>query len=275
MSTRRISLLMALALFLVLIPAFGCKPPVVQPDQLKTVTMQIQNTAQMEMDALDHDLSTTASELPSTGLSATAVTDIFDVLVRKYPFVIDYATTDADGKMVTVLPAAYSSYEGTDIGSQPVTIQVKDTQKPLLSGMFKSVEGMDAVVIMWPVLSERGDFIGTVSALFKPEDLFAGIIKQGLEGTGIAIAVTQLDGLNIYDSQGNDTGKNLFTDPEYQPYTELIALGHRMVAEKSGSGTYTFLNHAGGKPVKKQAFWETTSLHGTDWRVVGVSEVAE
>jgi hypothetical protein len=268
MSTKRILPLMVLALSLILIPAFGCKPPVVQPDQLKTVTMQIQNTVQLELNALDRDLDTTASELSTTGLSGTETTNRFDVLVRKYPFIIDYATADDAGNMVTVLPEAYSSYEGAYIGTENVTA-------PVLTSMFPAVEGMDAVAIIYPVFSDNTTIQGTISALFKPEDLFAGIIRQGLQMTGISVNVIQLDGLTIYDSDNTDTGKNLLTDPEYQPYTDLIALGHQIVAEKSGSGTYTFLNHAGGKPVKKQAFWETVSLHGTDWRVIGVAEAVE
>jgi hypothetical protein len=262
MSTKRILMLMVLALSLILIPAYGCARPITQEDQLKT-TRQIQNTTQMILDALDRDLSTTASELSGTGLSGPEVTQRFDVLSIKYPFVIDYATADAAGKMVTVLPEAYSSYEGTYIGTENITA-------PVLTLMLPAVEGMDAVALIWPVSSDNDTYIGTLSALFKPEDLFAGIIKGGLEGTGIDINVMQLDGLNIYDSQGNDTGKNLFTDPEFQPYTDLIVLGHQMVAEKSGSGTYTFPNHAGGKAVKKQAFWETVSLRGTEWRVMSV-----
>jgi hypothetical protein len=274
MSTKRITLFLFLALSLVIMPVYSCKP-IVQPDVLKVTTSQIQFTAQLWLNALDRDLSAIATQPSGTGLSGTKVTDRFGELTHKYPFVIDYVTTDADGKMVVVVPEAYVDYEGTDISQQPVTVILKDTEKPLLSGMFTSVEGVDAVVIMWPVLSEKGEFLGSVSALFKPEDLFAGISRQGLEGTGIAINVMQLDGLNIYDSEGKDTGKNLFTDPEFQEYPELIEIGHKMVDDASGSGKYIYIDNTTGKTVKKQVFWETVSLHGTDWRVAGVSRAVE
>mgnify|MGYP001115722101 CR=1 FL=1 len=48
-----------------------------------------------------------------------------------------------------------------------------------------------------------------------------------------------------------DTGKNFLTDPEYQPYKDLVALGSTMVTQESGSGNYTFVNHTTGKPSKK------------------------
>jgi branched-chain amino acid transport system substrate-binding protein len=81
--------------------------------------------------------------------------------------------------------------------------------------------------------------------------------------------------MNIYDSQGKDTGKNLFTDPEFQPYKSLIALGHKMVARESGSGSYTFIDPTMGKAVKKRAFWASVGLHGTEWRVACMQPVAE
>jgi hypothetical protein len=177
--------------------------------------------------------------------------------------------------MVTVAPDAYSSYEGSDISTQDVTVKFNETKKPLLSQMFPAVEGMDAVVLMWPILSDKGDFIGSVSALFKPETLFATTVEPTLKGTGIALNVIQLDGLSIYDSEYADTGKNVLTDPSLQPYKDLLELGAKMVAQESGSGSYTFINHATGKPVKKRAFWSSVKLHDAAWRLASVQQVAE
>jgi hypothetical protein len=142
----------------------------------------------------------------------------------------------------------------------------------MLSQMFTAVEGIDAVVIIWPILSQNGDSMGSLPALFQPEKLFATTAEPILEGTGIALNVMQLDGLTIYDSEGNETGKNLFTDPTFQTYTALVALGHRMVAEESGSGSYTYISQSTGKTVKKQVFWASVSLHGTTWRLAAVAE---
>ena len=271
---KNISLII-LAITLMLLPASACAPTPVTPEEQQTTTKEIQYTVQLVLDSLDHDVSNAASELSTADLSPEVATRLFNVMLLKFPFLIDVCTTDASGRMVTVLPEAYSKYEGTDISQQPVTIQVTETKKPLLSSMFTTVEGMDAVVITWPIISDKGELMGSVSALFKPADLFAGIIKQGLEGTGIAIDVMQLNGLNIYDSTGYDTGVNLFTDPATQQYTELIALGHQMVAEESGTGSYSNVNHDTGKMIKKRAYWETVKLHDTAWRVMSSHVLAE
>jgi hypothetical protein len=269
MAKQRFFLVLALALTLMFV-AYGCTGSASQEEQLKTATLQIQEAVQSELDSLDNDMSAAASELSDTGLGGSEARQILNGLYSKHPFIIDSLTTDASGKIVTVVPDAYSSYEGTDISTQDVTVKIKETKQPLLSQMFPAVEGMDAVVIMWPVVSEKGDFMGSLSALFEPEALFAATAEPILKGTGMALNVMQLDGLTIYDSEHGDTGKNLFTDPEIQQYTELVALGHRMAAEESGTGSYTYISQSTGKTVKKQAFWASVALHGTAWRVVSV-----
>lgn len=275
MVKQRFFLVVALALSLMLVLAYGCTGSANQEEQLKTTTLQIQKAIQSELDNLDRDMSAAASELSRTGLSGPEARQILNGLTGKYPFVIDSCATNVAGKMVTIAPDTYSSYEGTDISTQDVTVKFNETKKPLLSQMFTAVEGIDAVVIIWPILSENGDSMGSLSALFRPETLFATTAEPILKGTGIALNVMQLDGLNIYDSQGNDTGKNLFTDPAFQPYTDLVALGHRMVAEESGTGSYIYISQSTGKTVKKQVFWASVGLHGTAWRLASVKEVAE
>jgi len=275
MLNKRIYLIMLLALSLILVTSYGCTAQTSQEVQLKTATEQIQKTVQSQLDSLDLDLSNAAAGLSRTGLSGADARQILNGLATKYPFIIDTCTADTAGKMVTVAPDAYSSYEGSDISQQAVTIKFNETKKPLLSQMFTAVEGMDAVVIMWPVLSQNGDFMGSLSALFKPETLLAAASEPTLKGTDISLNVIQLDGLNIYDSGLVDTGKNLFTDPEFQPYSELIALGHRMVDEQSGYGSYTFIYHPTGQTMKKMAYWATFGLHGTEWRLVSVQEAAK
>lgn len=268
MSTKQILLVMFVALSLILIPPYGCAVPTAQENQLKTVTLQIKQAVQSELDHLDLDMSAAASQLSRTGLSGTEARHILDGLASKYPFVIDYATADTAGIMVTVAPDAFSHYQGNYIGTENVTA-------PVLTPMFTAVEGVDAVALMWPVVSDNGSSIGIISALFKPQKLFATTVASVLKGTGISLNVMQLDGLNIYDSGGLDTGKNLFTDPEFKPYSELIALGHRMVAEESGYGSYTFIDHPTGKTMKKMAYWATAGLHDTEWLLASVENVSQ
>jgi hypothetical protein len=265
--------LTALAIFLILVPA-GCSTQNAQELRLKTTTQQIQQAIQTELDNLDADMSNAAAELSRTSLSGEEARDILNGLAAKYPFIIDTCTTDVDGKMVTIEPDTYSSYEGTDISMHEVTVKFNETRQPMLSQMFTAVEGMDAVVIIWPIVSENGDLMGSLSALFKPERFLYGVSDPFIRGTDISLDVMQLDGLDIYNSKGVDTGINIFTDPEFQQYTDLIEMGHQMVAQESGNGSYTIHSYETGELVTKLAYWETVKLHDTPWRVV-CEETAE
>lgn len=267
MLNKRIYLITLLALSLILVLSYGCKTPTEQEVQLKTTTLQIQQAVQSELDNLDRGLSAAAAELSRTGLRGPEASKVLNGLYSKYPFIIDFATADATGKIITTVPEGYSGYEGSFIITEKL-------EKPVLRQIFIMVEFGPTVALFWPIFSENGDSIGSVSALFEPRKIFTETLVPDLE-TGMAVNVMQLDGLNIYDSQGNDAGKNLFIDPSFQPYTDLIALGHRMVTEESGSGSYTFIDHATGKTVKKMAYWATVGLHGTEWRLVSIQEAVE
>jgi len=115
--------------------------------------------------------------------------------------------------------------------------------------------------------------LGYVSALFKPEALLGGTIGPATEIRAIKVNVRQIDGMVIYCSNGKETGKNLLTDPRYKDYPELLAMGEKMVTQKTGSAEYTYISDSTGQPVKKTAFWTTIGLHDTEWRLVSIVEL--
>lgn len=268
MLSKLFSLILIFILCTMLITACGCAGSLNNEGQLQTTTQKIQLAVQSELDSLDRDLSSAASQLARTGLSGSEARQILDGLCSKYPFLIDCLAADAAGKVTAAAPEAYRKYEGTDLGTQ-------DIKKAVLSPVFKAVEGMSAVSLMWPILSDKGEYMGIISALFKPETLLAGITGPLLKGTDVEFNVTQLDGLNIFDSQGDDIGKNFINDPSIQPYQDLVTLNTRIAALESGTGSYTYLSHKTGTPVKKQAFWSSVKLHDTPWRLISVQEVTD
>jgi hypothetical protein len=54
----------------------------------------------------------------------------------------------------------------------------------------------------------------------------------------------------------------------YQSYPQLLALGKNVVAERSGMGTYVFLNNEHDRNVIKEVYWTSVELHGNEWRLV-------
>ncbi|MDD1753665.1 MAG: hypothetical protein LUQ38_11325, partial [Methanotrichaceae archaeon] len=71
-------------------------------------------------------------------------------------------------------------------------------------------------------------------------------------------------------------GKNLFEDPLYEPYPALRELGHRIAAERSGHGDYSYFQVTEGNKtaVNKECYWTTTVLYDMEWRLV-ITKIVE
>jgi hypothetical protein len=62
-------------------------------------------------------------------------------------------------------------------------------------------------------------------------------------------------------------GLNVFSDPLFAPFPELIALLGRVASAREGTGSYSFFRKGSDVPAIKEIFWKTLSLHGTEWRI--------
>jgi hypothetical protein len=170
--------------------------------------------------------------------------------------------------MVLVEPAEYAVFEGRDISAQEQIIRLRESKKPVLSNVIKTVEGIDAVDLEHPVFSSQGEFAGSVSLLFRPESLRSYILAPVLQGMPAEAFVMQTDGRILYDADKEEVGRMLFDDPLYKPFPQLLALGTLISREKKGAGSYEFKQEGSEKMVKKDAHWTTVGLHGTEWRLV-------
>jgi len=74
----------------------------------------------------------------------------------------------------------------------------------------------------------------------------------------------------LYDADQHEVGRLLFSDPEYQPFPDLLQLGRRIAAEADGMGTYSYFKAGTSQIMKKDAWWVTVTLHGMEWRLVSV-----
>jgi polar amino acid transport system substrate-binding protein len=138
------------------------------------------------------------------------------------------------------------------------------------------VEGYNGTALAYLVFSPQGEFLGGISTIIKPEELLNPIVAFRLRFdiqnrsniTDYSFWVMHLDGLIAYDRDASQIGKYLFEDPLYKPFSSLLALGHRMVAERSGHGSYSFQVTEGNvRIVTKEVYWTTAGLHGREWRL--------
>jgi len=223
-----------------------------------------------ELSRMDQDLAFASGRLGETGLIGNAARQIMQGLLAGRPYIVDAALVDTRGIMVAVEPEAYAIHEGADISTQPQVIQVQKDRLAVLSSSFYAVEGFEAIDLEYPVFSPQGEFLGSVSLLIKVETLFQYGISRYAPQDDAAFWAMQEDGRILYDLDTAEIGLNLFTDPVYKPYPELVSLGWEIAAAPAGQGRYTFLDEGLMETVKKQASWGTVGLHGTDWRVIMV-----
>jgi hypothetical protein len=242
--------------------------------ELPPVLLELQGAIQVVLDRMDADLAAAAENLTAAGITSTETRAILNAMCARHAYVVDCAIIDRKGTMLVVEPDAYREFEGADISQQEQIIRLRQTGQPMLSQTFRAVEGFDAVALQWPVFVPDGEFSGSVSMLIRPGSLLATLIAPEVQGFPIDVWVMQPDGLILYDPEVEEIGRNLFTDPLYQPFPELLALGAEIAADESVSGSYTFLGRGMSAAVEKSASWVTVGLHGTDWRVVATQVVA-
>lgn len=219
-------------------------------------------------------LSRAAKDLGQAGLDREHETrKILRECAAGKPYVVDAAFIDDAGVLRVIEPGSYRQHEGADVSGQEVAAAVRASRKPMMGSVFLPVEGARSVDVEYPVFSAEGRrYLGAVSLLVNQEQAVRGVAAAVERASRVNCWVMQRDGLIIYETDPTQLGLNLFTAPLYREYPELLALGRRQVAEREGTGSYTFLIHGTTTRVKKLAAWRTASLFGGDWIVVAYRE---
>ncbi|MDA8163812.1 MAG: cache domain-containing protein [Desulfobacteraceae bacterium] len=235
---------------------------------LPPILMDLGMAVTTELLRLDQDVAMVARRLSEKELPPAEQKKLLGGLCRSHPYAVDCSLVDRSGRMALVAPEAYAAYERSDISAQEQVVRLRQTKKPVLSQAFKAVEGFEAVDLQHPVLSPAGELQGSVSILFKPQDLLAHILAPILQPMAVEAFVMQKDGRILYDEDPQEVGRMLFQDPLYKPFPQLLALGSLISREPVGAGSYEFRRKGSQKLVTKDAHWMTVGLHRTEWRLV-------
>lgn len=271
-----IAALLAVALIAV---AAACAGPVKNEQQIKAATNNLQGIIQSKLLNLDNAVSAAAGKIARSGLQGEETRAILNSLCKKYPYLLDCSTADPGGKMITVAPEEYRHYEGTGTATTEASKRflavLSENRTPVLSNIFRAVEGSDAIVLVRPVITEKGEMLGMVSALFTPRSLMDETIAPQARVVALKVNVMQLDGMVIYCSTGTETGKNVLTAPSYKEYPDLIQQAEKIAAQRTGTGGYIYPDPATGRLAQKTIYWTSIGLHGTEWRIVSIAELGE
>ena len=188
-------------------------------------------------------------------------------------YVIDSAFVDNRGIMKFIEPQQYRKHEGSNIAGQEAVANMMKTRKPWMGNAFVSVEGIKSIDIEYPVFSKDKQFLGSISMLIKHDELIHSAAGKTEKERGVNCMVMQKDGLILYKTDQTQIGHNTFTDPLYQDFPEVIALGKRMIKEKEGEGFYSFTTPGTRRVVKKRTVWRTVHFFNNDWIIAAYQEV--
>ncbi len=236
--------------------------------EMTQILTQAQTGIKAELEKIGVSSVYASQQLSTLGIEGDQARAVVHALAANSSFIIDAATQNLNNDMVIVEPSQYRSSEGKNIGN-PKWLNTNPYSElaPSMTTAIPLVEGMNGVSLATPVFNPSGVRIGSVSAIFHPDILINATIAPIINGKPYAFLVMQTNGLSLYDTDSAQQGKNLFTDPMYASFTELLALGHRVADESSGYGTYTYLDAQGGATVQKECCWTTLSAYGAEWRL--------
>ena len=240
----------------------------VEMSDLMPVLRQVKKDINSTLSEIDKDLKAAAKDLSTLDFKSDAARKILNGLRKFRPYVINCSILNADGMKVAIEPEEFQQYEDTDRSGVPYVIELLKNKKPVLSSVYTSEEGVNAVSIGYPVFSDKGELLGAVRMLIQHEVF----LKPLADGKPCKVWMIQPNGLLIYDPDPAQIGKNIFTDPLYKSFDDLISFSRTVALSPYGAGSYDF--YAGGIEdktlVKKVAVWDTVGLYDTEWRVVAM-----
>lgn len=236
---------------------------------LGNVTGGIQST----LFELDSTLSHAAGTLGTAGISGPGADEVLSSVVITHPAIINVITYDQNGTVVAAEPDTAKILLGQNLREYDIVKKTLTTQQPQMSDLFSLAEGGDGVVLAHPVFSPGGQFLGVVSSGISPYALVSPIAGESMENTPYTYMVAQTNGRILYDPDPQEVGKETFNETLFADFPGIIELARHYSGNRTGYDTYSFYSSGFGKVVSKETFWDTVGLHGTEWRVLVISEV--
>ena len=180
---------------------------------------------------------------------------------------------DSKGKIIYSLPYVDGTI-GRDISNQVHIRQILKTHKPVVSDVFKAVQGFSAIAIHVPV-SKNNEFKGTIAFLLSFDNIARRYIENIEVGSsGYAWVISQ-NGMEISCPIPGHVGKSVFQN--CKDFPDIITMAQEMVKGKSGVTTYHFDQIREKKVVRavKHAIYMPIPLENTFWSIVVATPESE
>lgn len=234
-----------------------------------TTLAKAQTGTDAELQRIGESLIYASEQLSTTGITGRQTTTILEALTANSSFIINSATENLDNTIVAAAPANWSYIIGRNVGEQSyLNPNPIGEITPVMTPLVAVQSDMMANIVAVPIFNSNQELVGYLSVIFDPARLLNDTITSALQETTYTTTVMQTDGLMIYDTDPLQQYKNMFTDPAYANYTQLLYLGHHVADFSSGYGTYKFtVDAASPIVVNKECYWTTVSAYGQQWRI--------
>ncbi|WP_319580457.1 cache domain-containing protein [uncultured Methanospirillum sp.] len=235
-------------------------------DQIFRVLGRVAADLQKRLDTIDGQLADVAANMSGKEYSKENQTILLSSLVEStagnQTGVYESSILDKSGHIIAVYPDAYMPSIGTDLSRQPHIARVLSYPAPGMSTYLKTIEGKDAVIITYPVLSKQKAVTSYVSSLVSPSVLISPDTMEYLKESGYSLMVEQPEGTILSESESDQVGRSAWNDPEFNASPSLLKTAVHLQNARAGYDTYSGL-----KNQEVQVAWTTVTLHGIPWRV--------
>lgn len=172
---------------------------------------------------------------------------------------------DENGTILFTYP--YPQSIGTNISGQMHMQAILKNHKPVISDVFRTVQGFDAVALHVPVF-KGSEFKGTIAVIVNFQNLAKSYLEPIRIGeTGYAWVISR-DGTELYYPVAEHIGRSVFDD--FKEFPSIITMVNDMLKGNQGTTTYSFDGIKGMriKEVVKQAVYMPIHLGDTFWSIV-------
>ncbi len=182
-----------------------------------------------------------------------------------------FTRVDENGVILFTVPQREA--EGKNIADQKHIRELMRTHQPVVSDVFRAVQGYDAVALHVPVFDEAR-FKGSIAIVINFQNLahrYFDVIKIGK--TGYAWVVSR-DGTELYCPVAGHSGRNVFENAREFPSRRAVA--REMLKGGAGTGSYSArVDARDSKPTKQLAVYYPVALGNTFWSIAVTSSEKE
>ncbi len=178
----------------------------------------------------------------------------------------------SEGKILYTYPYV-KEVIGKDVSRQKHNAEIIKNHKPVISDVFKTIQGYRAIVYAYPIFDGE-EYKGSVSVVIS----FDFIAKEFLKGiklgrTGSSFVLSE-KGIELYCTVPNHVGKSI--NETSKGFPKLLTMVNEMLNRKSGSANYTYWQaNNKNRVVNKIAVFRPVFLENTFWSIAVVTTEEE